>query len=58
MSVQDFIRTVAPPPDWLEKAWAGARRRGVAALTSEDIEAEIAAYRRSRKDDPAASEGS
>jgi hypothetical protein len=25
MSVQDFIRTVAPPPDWLEKAWTGAQ---------------------------------
>jgi prevent-host-death family protein len=24
MSVQDFIRTAAPPPDWLTKAWAGA----------------------------------
>jgi prevent-host-death family protein len=22
MSVQNFIRTVAPPPDWLEKAWS------------------------------------
>src|SRR3954449_13477464 len=54
MSVQDFIRTVAPPPDWLEKAWAGAKRRGLEALTSDDIDAEIAAHRRSRKDDPAA----
>ena len=33
MSVQDFIRTVAPPPDWLEKAWTGARRRGIDTLT-------------------------
>lgn len=23
MSVQDLIRTAAPPPDWLEQAWAG-----------------------------------
>ncbi|MGA7262227.1 MAG: type II toxin-antitoxin system Phd/YefM family antitoxin [Stellaceae bacterium] len=28
MSVQDFIRTAAPPPDWLQKAWSGAKRRG------------------------------
>jgi hypothetical protein len=28
MSVQDFIRTAAPPPDWLQKAWTGAKRRG------------------------------
>jgi hypothetical protein len=33
MSVQDFIRTAATRPDWLEKAWTGARRRGIAALT-------------------------
>ena len=33
MSVQDFIRTASPPPDWLEKAWNGAKRR-------EEIDAE------------------
>ena len=49
MSVQDFIRTAAPPPDWLQKAWAGAKRRGLDALTSEDIDAEIAARRRGKK---------
>ncbi len=46
MSVQDFIRTAAPPPDWLQKAWAGAKRRGLDALTREDIDAEIAAHRK------------
>jgi hypothetical protein len=30
----------------LEKAWAGAKRRGLDALTPGDIEAEIAAVRR------------
>ena len=50
MSVQDFIRTAAPPPDWLEKAWAGAKRRGLDTLTSAEIGAEIAAQR--RKPDP------
>ena len=49
MSVQDFIRTAAPPPDWLEKAWRGAKRRGLDKLTSADIDAEIAAYRREKK---------
>jgi hypothetical protein len=28
MSVQDFIRTAAPAPDWLEKAWNGANNAG------------------------------
>src|SRR5437016_3448280 len=50
MSVQDFIRTVAPPPDWLEKAWSGAKQRGLDALTGADINAEITAHR--RKKDP------
>ena len=49
MSVRDFIRTAAPPPDWLEKAWRGAKRRGVNKLTSADIDAEILAYRREKK---------
>ncbi len=50
MSVQDFIRTAAPPPDWLEKAWAGAKRRGLDTLTRAEIDAEFAAYR--QKPDP------
>ena len=50
MSVQEFIRIAAPPPDWLQKAWAGAKRRGLDTLTAADIEAEITAHR--RKEDP------
>jgi antitoxin Phd_YefM of type II toxin-antitoxin system len=50
MSVQEFIRIAAPPPDWLEKAWSGAKRRGIDTLTPADIEAEITAQR--RKQDP------
>ncbi len=49
MSVEDFIKTVAPPPKWLEKAWAGAKRRGLDKLTPREIEAEIKAYRRGKK---------
>ena len=49
MSVRDFIRTAAPAPDWLEKAWRGAKRRGLDKLTSADNDAEIAAYRREKK---------
>ena len=50
MSVQDFIRTAAPAADWLQKAWAGSKRRGLDALTPAEIDAEIAAQRRSKKD--------
>ncbi|HEV3115092.1 MAG TPA: type II toxin-antitoxin system Phd/YefM family antitoxin [Candidatus Binataceae bacterium] len=49
MSVQDFIRTAAPAPDWLQKAWKGAKRRGLDKLTPDDVNAEIAAYRREKK---------
>jgi prevent-host-death family protein len=49
MSVQDFIRTAAPPPDCLQKAWKGAQRRGLQALTPADIDAEIAAHRHEKK---------
>jgi len=49
MSVQDFIRTAAPPPDWLEKAWNGAKKKGLDKLSSADIDAEISAYRREKR---------
>jgi len=49
MSVQDFIRTTAPPPDWLEKAWNGARKRGLNKLSVSDIDAEISSYRRKKR---------
>ncbi len=45
MSVQDFIRTAAPPPDWLQKAWTGAKRRGLDVLTPDDVNAEVEAHR-------------
>jgi prevent-host-death family protein len=49
MSVQDFIRTAAPPPGWLGKAWNGAKRRGLDKLTARDIDAEISSYRREKR---------
>src|SRR5436190_23072409 len=48
MSVGDFIRMAAPPTDWLQKAWSGAKRRGVDALSRQDVDAEIAAHRRDK----------
>lgn len=49
MSVQDFIRTAAPPPDWLTKAWAGAKRRGLETITLDEIDTEIDALPREKK---------
>lgn len=56
MSLQDFIRTAAPPPDWLQKAWKGAIRRGLDKLTSADVDAEVTAYRREKKHQASESE--
>jgi prevent-host-death family protein len=49
MSIQDFIRTAAPPPDWLKKAWNGAKKRGLDKLAPSDIDAEISAQRREKR---------
>jgi Antitoxin Phd_YefM, type II toxin-antitoxin system len=38
ISVQDFIRIAAPPSDWLEKAWLGAKQRRLDKLTSAEID--------------------
>lgn len=46
MSVQDYIRTASPSPDWLEKAWTGAKRRELDKLSLRDINAEIPTNRR------------
>ncbi|HEY3912536.1 MAG TPA: type II toxin-antitoxin system Phd/YefM family antitoxin [Stellaceae bacterium] len=48
MSVHDFVRTAAPPPDWLQKAWSGVKSRRLEVLTQSEVDAEIAAYRRER----------
>ena len=49
LSVTDYVKTFAPPPDWLEKSWDSAKRQGLDKLTTKDIDAEIAASRRQRR---------
>jgi len=48
------VRTMPPAPEWLEKAWKGAKERGLDRLTPDDIQAEIDSYRREKQ---AASDG-
>lgn len=48
MSVEDFVNTIAPAPEWLLAAWAPAKRRGADAFGMQDINAEISAARSSR----------
>jgi prevent-host-death family protein len=49
LSVTDYVKTFAPPPDWLEKSWDSAKRHGLDKLTTKEIDAEIAAARRARR---------
>ena len=46
LSVKDYVKTFAPPPNWLKKSWASARRHGLDKLTIKAIDAQIAAARR------------
>ena len=46
MSVKDFIRTLAPAPNWLEDIWQDSRERGLDRITPAEVDAEIEAYRR------------
>lgn len=41
ISVEDFIRIAAPPADWLEKAWSGAKQRRLDKLTAAEIDAAV-----------------
>ena len=51
LSVQDYLESVAAAPNWLRQAWADAKKRGLARLTMEAIDAEVDIY---RQEDPKA----
>jgi hypothetical protein len=36
LSVGDFVKTLAPPPDWLEKSWTSAKRNRLDKLSTDD----------------------
>ncbi len=46
------IRTVTSlsAPEWLSRSWESAQRQGVDQLSAEEIEAEIAAARKARRE--------
>jgi hypothetical protein len=50
LSVADYVETFAPAPDWLKKCQDDAKRKGLDKLTMEEIDAEIAASRRERRE--------
>jgi prevent-host-death family protein len=49
LSVADYIKTIAPPPDWLKNLQDEAKRKGLDKLTMEEIDAENAAPRREKR---------
>jgi prevent-host-death family protein len=49
MSVRDYINTIAPTPDWLKEIGEESKRKGLNKLTMRQINAEIAASRRERR---------
>ena len=49
MSVDDYLETIAPEDAALKKTRDEAKRAGLDKLTMEDIDAEIAAYRREKR---------
>jgi prevent-host-death family protein len=42
MSIEDYIDTVAPAPDWLKSVWAESKKNGTDKLTMREINAIIA----------------
>src|SRR5258708_2476371 len=50
MSVADFVKTLAPTPTWLKEIQDEARKKGLDKLTMDEIDAEIAASRRERRE--------
>src|SRR5712691_4097743 len=50
LSVADYVKTIAPPPDWIKENQDDAKRKGLHKLTIEEIDAEIAAARRDRRE--------
>ena len=49
MSVKDYIHTIAPTPDWLKQIGSEAKRKGLNKVTMRQIDAEIDAARRERR---------
>jgi prevent-host-death family protein len=52
MSVEDYVDTIAPPPDWLQDLWAASKRRGTDKLTPRQIDLIIGKARRELRAKP------
>jgi plasmid stability protein len=55
VSTEQYVRQVLEHdlvPDWLRDSWESARRNGVSQLSADEIDAEIAAARKARRESP------
>jgi plasmid stability protein len=53
ISLEEYVRQLLAHdlmPDWLQKSWDSARAAGLDQLSMEEIDAEIAAARKARRD--------
>jgi hypothetical protein len=50
MGIQDYINTIAPEPEILTLIGEASRRKGTDKLSMRDINTEIAAYRREKRE--------
>ena len=53
LSAEEYARQVLEQdlaPEWLQKSWENARQAGVDQLSAEEIDAEIAAARKARRE--------
>jgi plasmid stability protein len=60
LSSEEYARRVLQQdliPEWLEKSWESARKLGLDCLSAEEIDAEIAAARKARRDRRSQPEG-
>ncbi len=49
MSVADYADAMTPTPDWIETAWKEAEASGANKLTAKEIDREIRAYRKEKR---------
>jgi len=49
MGINDYLKTIAPPPKFLKAIWAESKRKGLNKLTLREVNAEIAVYRQARR---------
>jgi hypothetical protein len=53
LSAEQYARQVPEndiPPEWLQKSWESSRQAGLNHLSGEEIDAEIAAARKARRE--------